>query len=518
MSSRRRRRRRSGRSCTSGCSDAFGAELVRRRAGCDPAPRACPRRGGRAGARRGRRGLAGRAAGPSRRCDTRDGGRFAFVVVKPRAAAGAVLRGRRLRARPAEARGDAAVLPGRGRRTRPIRCSSDARGAARDARRRAPRPTARCGSTSGCRATARRCSSSYDASTRSSCPRTLRAAVSDRAWVEAMLEAERALANAEAIVGVIPAHLAGPIAEACDVERFDVEAIVAAGRSAGNPAEPLVRALRAAVGGEAAGLRPFRRDEPGHRRHAPRCSSPAGARADRGGARRRRGRLRRARRGAPRDADGGAHAAAAGRADDVRAEGGRLARRGHDGARAAVSGARLPAQLGGAAGTLAALGPDGLAVVAAVRGRARAGRAAAAVAFRSFAASPSSARRSRSRAGVCAKIGLDVALLGQTEVGEVREPAGAGGSSTMPQKRNPVGSALAVACARRAAAASGVLVGGLVARARASGRRLARGVGRALGGARVRRRRGGRDARACSKGSRSTPAGCARTSSSTAAR
>jgi 3-carboxy-cis,cis-muconate cycloisomerase len=65
-------------------------------------------------------------------------------------------------------------------------------------------------------------------------------------------------------------------------------------------------------------------------------------------------------------------------------------------------------------------------------------------------------------AGACAKIGLDVALLEQTEVGEVHEPVGAGGSSTMPQKRNPVGSALAVACARRAAAASGVLTAALV--------------------------------------------------------
>ena len=83
-------------------------------------------------------------------------------------------------------------------------------------------------------------------------PPALRAAVSDRAWVEAMLEAERALANAEAIAGVIPAHVAGPIAGACDVDRIDVEAVLEAGRRSGNPAEPLVRALRAAVGGEAA--------------------------------------------------------------------------------------------------------------------------------------------------------------------------------------------------------------------------------------------------------------------------
>ncbi len=60
-----------------------------------------------------------------------------------------------------------------------------------------------------------------------------------------------------------------------------------------------------------------------------------------------------------------------------------------------------------------------------------------------------------------AKIGLDVALLAQSEVAEVSPPAG-GGSSTMPQKQNPVGSALAVACARLVTADAAVLAGGLV--------------------------------------------------------
>ena len=59
-------------------------------------------------------------------------------------------------------------------------------------------------------------------------------------------------------------------------------------------------------------------------------------------------------------------------------------------------------------------------------------------------------------AGVLAKIGLDVGLLSQTEVAEVREAEG-GVSSTMPQKRNPIGSALAVACARQVHAQASVL-------------------------------------------------------------
>jgi 3-carboxy-cis,cis-muconate cycloisomerase len=56
---------------------------------------------------------------------------------------------------------------------------------------------------------------------------------------------------------------------------------------------------------------------------------------------------------------------------------------------------------------------------------------------------------------------VDVALLAQVEVAEVAAPEG-GGSSTMPQKRNPVGSALAVACARLVAADAAVLTGSLV--------------------------------------------------------
>jgi 3-carboxy-cis,cis-muconate cycloisomerase len=63
-------------------------------------------------------------------------------------------------------------------------------------------------------------------------------------------------------------------------------------------------------------------------------------------------------------------------------------------------------------------------------------------------------------AGALEKLALDVVLMSQTEVGEVAEPAGEGrgGSSTMPQKRNPVGSALAIACARRVRGAAGVLL------------------------------------------------------------
>ncbi|MDQ6639693.1 MAG: lyase family protein, partial [Pseudomonadota bacterium] len=54
--------------------------------------------------------------------------------------------------------------------------------------------------------------------------------------------------------------------------------------------------------------------------------------------------------------------------------------------------------------------------------------------------------------GSLGKIGRDVALLAQAEVGEVAEPSGAGrgGSSAMPQKRNPVAAMTAIAAAVRA--------------------------------------------------------------------
>lgn len=57
-----------------------------------------------------------------------------------------------------------------------------------------------------------------------------------------------------------------------------------------------------------------------------------------------------------------------------------------------------------------------------------------------------------SLAGSLGKIGRDISLLMQTELGEVFEPSapGKGGSSTMPHKRNPVGAAVLISTATRA--------------------------------------------------------------------
>jgi 3-carboxy-cis,cis-muconate cycloisomerase len=84
---------------------------------------------------------------------------------------------------------------------------------------------------------------------RSSVPAALREAVSDRAWLQAMLDAEAALAAASARAGVIGS--ADAIRAACDVARFDVDAIFAAARESGTPVVPLVRELRADGGPDA---------------------------------------------------------------------------------------------------------------------------------------------------------------------------------------------------------------------------------------------------------------------------
>jgi 3-carboxy-cis,cis-muconate cycloisomerase len=126
---------------------------------------------------------------------------------------------------------------------------------------------------------------------------------------------------------------------------------------------------------------------------------------------------------------------------------------------AAVHNERLAAQLGGAAGTAAALGDDALEIV----------RLYAQELGLAEPLLPWHANRQRvaelgaaltAAAGAAAKVGRDIVLLAQTEVGEVAEASG-GGSSTMPQKRNPVRSAVAVACARLANAHAGVLLGEL---------------------------------------------------------
>src|SRR5919106_1408833 len=255
-------------------------------------------------------------------------------------------------------------------------------------------------------------------------PAALREATSDAAWLQAMLDAERALALAESRLGLIPADAADSIAASCRAELFDIAELAETGRGAGNPVEPLVRALRERVGGVAAAASTLAEE------HA---RTPMAARTL----------LQQA---VP-TTFGYKAAAWLLAVLDARAA---LATIRHD---------RLAAQLGGAAGTLAAFGDDGLELAEAFANELQLPCPVA----------PWHSDRSRIAelgaalelaAGAVSKIALDVVLLAQTEVGEAWEGDG-GVSSTMPQKRNPIRSAVTIACARGVDAAASLLRGGM---------------------------------------------------------
>jgi 3-carboxy-cis,cis-muconate cycloisomerase len=292
-------------------------------------------------------------------------------------------------------------------------------------------------------------------------PAPFRDALSDEAWLQAMLDVEGALAAAQSSAGVIPADAARVIAEVCSAELFDPEAIGDAGRVAGNPVEPLVRALTAAVEGDASGYV-----------HWGATSQDILDTASMLVSRRLLELIVEALDSVATECAGLAEAhrstPMAGRTllqqavpttFGLKAAGWLVGVLEARGALARIRDERLAVQLGGAAGTLSALGDAGPEVVRLLAeelglrepvapwhtNRVRVAELGGALAV---------------AAGAVAKIALDVGLMSQTEVGEVAE-AGAGGSSTMPQKHNPVGSALALACARHVQAQAGILTGAL---------------------------------------------------------
>ncbi len=74
-----------------------------------------------------------------------------------------------------------------------------------------------------------------------------------RSHVTQMLRFESALARALARAGIVPYEAAERIAECCDVDRYDVDAIYTAAATAGTPAIPLVRMLTECVDESARG-------------------------------------------------------------------------------------------------------------------------------------------------------------------------------------------------------------------------------------------------------------------------
>ena len=158
-------------------------------------------------------------------------------------------------------------------------------------------------------------------------PDELAEALSDHAWLEAMLDAERALLGAEVVVGLVPAPAVAAIAGALRAELYDCEALARDGRAAGNPVVPLVRAIRAGVGEEHAGFVHLGATSQDILDSASMLVAGRALRlidAELGGAAEACARLAEEHR---RNGHGRTHAHAAGRSDDVRLQGGGLARR-----------------------------------------------------------------------------------------------------------------------------------------------------------------------------------------------
>ncbi len=279
----------------------------------------------------------------------------------------------------------------------------------------------------------------------------MRGVFSDRALLQRMLDVEAALARVEARLGIIPAAAAEAITAGASLDRIDLKEIAAGARLAGYPAAALAKALGKAAGAEAAkyvhwgattqdivdtalvlqirdGLALVEKD----------LSALIAALAQQATAHR--------------------SAVMAGRSFLQQALPITF------GYKCAVWLAPfldhldrlkelrpriLRAQFGGAVGTLASLGEKGHAVAAGLAQEL--GLAAPDAPWhvvRDGIAETGSFLGLVS--GSLAKLATDVILLAQTEVGEVAEPAetGRGGSSTMPQKRNPVASAYIVSAAR----------------------------------------------------------------------
>ncbi len=287
-------------------------------------------------------------------------------------------------------------------------------------------------------------------------PDEVRDVFSDRACLQAMLDVEAALARAEATAGVIPRAAAPAIQAKCRAELFDLEAIAKAAPNGGNLAIPLVRQLTALVKTDDAEASRFvhwgatsqdiidtglvlqlRAFLPLLEKDLARLSEALAA-------------LARKHKDTPEVGRTWLQQAlpvtfglkAAGWLDGIERQRGRLAE---------LKARLFVVQFGGAAGTLAALGPKGLDVASALAGELKL----------ALPDMPWHGQRDRfAEAGATfgliigslAKMARDVSLLMQTEIGEVQEPAGEGrgGSSTMPHKRNPVASASVLAAATRA--------------------------------------------------------------------
>jgi 3-carboxy-cis,cis-muconate cycloisomerase len=278
-------------------------------------------------------------------------------------------------------------------------------------------------------------------------------ATGDRAWLRALLDAEAALTRAQAGLGLAPAEAAAAVTEAADPDRFDARSLAERARAGGNPVIPLVADLTQAVGEE---YGPYVHRGATSQDILDSAAMLVAARvldpllAD----------LARTERALARLAADHRDTAMPGRTltqhavpttFGLKAAGWRtLVLDARD--RAAAVRASLPAQLGGAAGTLAAFGaygaPDPAALPAAYAREL--GLRPPALPWHTLRTPVADLAGCLAfAAGALGKIAADVLTLSRTEIGEVAEGTG-GGSSAMPHKANPVRSTLIAAAARRA--------------------------------------------------------------------
>ena len=277
----------------------------------------------------------------------------------------------------------------------------------------------------------------------------------DRTRLQRMLDFEAALAKAEARLGVIPVSAAVPIAAKCKTELFDLNELARASRDAGNLAIPMVKQLTALVAVD---------DKDGARFvHWGATSQDV---IDTGLILQLRDALALIRGDVNQLCESVRKLADEHRATPVaartwlqqavptvfglKAAGWLDAMTRHQERIDALQRQVRVLQFGGAAGTLAALGSRGLDVA----------HELAKEMELDLPALPWHAHRDRAAevattlallTGTLAKIARDISLEMQTEVGEAFEPAGdgRGGSSTMPQKRNPTACAVVLAAGAR---------------------------------------------------------------------
>ncbi|MET7309829.1 3-carboxy-cis,cis-muconate cycloisomerase [Streptomyces sp. NPDC005571] len=305
------------------------------------------------------------------------------------------------------------------------------------------------------------------------------ATTGDSAFLQAMLDAEAALTRAQSACGLAPAEAGRAVTETADADRFDVRDLALRARSGGNPVIPLVADLTAAVPEDA---RPYV-----HRGATSQdiLDSAAMLVASRT--------LATVLDDLERAAGEVARHAATHR--DTQMAGRTLTQHAVPttfglkaaGWRALILDARdrltavrasLPAQLGGAAGTLAAFSafsaPSAAQEDADGRGEADLLALVAAYARELGLAEPvlpwhtlrtpiaDLAGALAFTAGALGKMAADVLTLSRTEIGEVEEEEW-GGSSALPHKANPVHATLIAAAARRAPGLAATLYGSLTA-------------------------------------------------------